>query len=54
MKHRPILHQLFLVSSTMTLMCYLWLALPPVLTGTPVPAIGIYALGQGFAPRKCS
>ena len=51
MKHRAILHQLFIVSSTLTLLCYSWLVLPPSFTQTPGPAIVFYALGQGFAPR---
>ncbi|KAI5124682.1 hypothetical protein M0805_004290 [Coniferiporia weirii] len=50
MKHRPILHQLFLLSSILTASCYLWLVLPPKLTRTPVPAIALYGFGQGFAP----
>ncbi|EJD03945.1 MFS general substrate transporter [Fomitiporia mediterranea MF3/22] len=50
MKHRPILHQLFLLSSILTALCYFWLVLPPKITGTPVPAVAFYGIGQGFAP----
>ncbi|KAH8120340.1 MFS general substrate transporter [Phellopilus nigrolimitatus] len=50
MKHRSILHQLFLLSSVLTTLCYFWLVLPPKITGTPVPAVALYGIGQGFAP----
>ena len=50
LKHRPILHQLFLLSSTLTMLCYLWLAIPPSFTGTPLPSVALYGIGQGFAP----
>ncbi|THH06101.1 hypothetical protein EW145_g4316 [Phellinidium pouzarii] len=50
MKHRSILHQLFLLSSTLTAFCYFWLLLPANITKTPVPAVALFGLGQGFAP----
>jgi len=34
----------------LTMLCYFWLVLPPSITRTPIPAIALYALGQGFAP----
>lgn len=50
MKKGPILHVLFVLSSLLTILCYFWLVLPPSLARTPIPAIVLYALGQGFAP----
>ena len=41
------------LSSCFTLICYCWLALPPSLTHTPVPAVGFYGLALGFSPRGC-
>ncbi|KAK1230882.1 hypothetical protein PQX77_006012 [Marasmius sp. AFHP31] len=49
-KHRPIVVHLLLLSSTLTGLAYFWLALPPELTGTPIPSIASFAIGQGFAP----
>ncbi|RDX55878.1 MFS general substrate transporter [Lentinus brumalis] len=42
--------RLFLLSSILTLCCYLWLATPPSLTKTPIPGIISFALGHGFSP----
>lgn len=36
----------------MTAFCYLWLFLPADMTKTPIPAVALFGLGQGFAPRK--
>ncbi len=44
--------RLFLLSSILTLCCYLWLATPPSLTKTPIPGIISFALGHGFSPRE--
>ncbi|KAJ3814523.1 major facilitator superfamily domain-containing protein [Lentinula aff. lateritia] len=49
-KHRPIIVQLMLVSSTLTLLAFCWLVLPPDSTGTPIPAIASFAIGHGFSP----
>ncbi|KAJ4486174.1 major facilitator superfamily domain-containing protein [Lentinula aciculospora] len=49
-KHRPIVIQLMLVSSTLTLLAFCWLVLPPNATQTPIPAIASFALGHGFSP----
>ncbi|KAL5534224.1 hypothetical protein ACEPAG_686 [Sanghuangporus baumii] len=45
-----ILHKLFLISSLLTGLGYFWLVLPPRATGTPIPAVTFYGIGQGFAP----
>lgn len=42
--------KLFLLSATLTLGCYIWLALPPHFTKTPIPAIISFATGHGFSP----
>ncbi|OCH96182.1 MFS general substrate transporter [Obba rivulosa] len=42
--------QLLMMSGCLTLICYLWLALPPDWTKTPIPAIASFATGHGFAP----
>lgn len=49
-KHRPIVVQLLLASSCLTLSAYTWLALPPTWTQIPGPAIALFAMGHGFAP----
>ncbi|KAL1697170.1 major facilitator superfamily domain-containing protein [Schizophyllum commune] len=46
-KHRPIVIQLLVCSSTLTLFCYAWLALP---TSTSIPGILAFAIGHGFSP----
>uniref|UniRef100_D8PPV1 Lysosomal dipeptide transporter MFSD1 n=1 Tax=Schizophyllum commune (strain H4-8 / FGSC 9210) TaxID=578458 RepID=D8PPV1_SCHCM len=46
-KHRPIVIQLLVCSSTLTLFCYAWLALS---TNTPIPGILAFAIGHGFSP----
>ncbi|KAL6309994.1 MFS general substrate transporter [Sparassis latifolia] len=49
-KKRGIVVQLLMISSALTLLCYLWLALPPQWTKTPDPAIASFAIGHGFSP----
>ncbi|KAF7310937.1 Ribosomal protein L15 [Mycena chlorophos] len=49
-RRKPIVVWLLLFSSLMTLGAYIWLALPPTMTGTARPAIGAFGLGHGFAP----
>ncbi|KAG7099250.1 hypothetical protein E1B28_001113 [Marasmius oreades] len=49
-KHRPIIVHLLLLSSTLTGLAYLWLALPPEWTGSAVPAIASFAISHGFSP----
>lgn len=44
--------QLLTVASILTLLCFLWMALPPALTLTPWPAIVCFGTAMGFAPRK--
>ncbi len=51
-KKRNLPMMLLLLSGILTLACYLWLATPPRLTKTPLPAIFSFALGHGFAPRE--
>jgi hypothetical protein len=50
-KKQPIIMQLFLLSSVLTLCCYAWLALPPEWTQTSFPAVLAFGSGYGFAPR---
>ncbi|CCM01967.1 uncharacterized protein FIBRA_04040 [Fibroporia radiculosa] len=49
-KHRGFVMYLLTTSAVLTLLSYLWLALPPGWTGTAVPAIVAFASGHGFAP----
>ncbi|KAF5390360.1 hypothetical protein D9757_002909 [Collybiopsis confluens] len=49
-KHNPIVVQLMLVSSTLTLLAFSWLIIPAEVTGTPIPAIASFAIGHGFSP----
>ncbi|CAA7266460.1 unnamed protein product [Cyclocybe aegerita] len=49
-KQQPIVIQLLLLSSTLTLLGYIWFALPASWTSTPLPGIFSYAFGHGFAP----
>ncbi|KAI0639383.1 MFS general substrate transporter [Trametes polyzona] len=49
-KKRNIVMKLFLLSAILTLACYIWLALPPSFTKTPIPAIISFASGHGFSP----
>ncbi|TFK57279.1 MFS general substrate transporter [Heliocybe sulcata] len=49
-KNRPIVLQLFMLSAILTACCYAWLALPPAWTGTPMPGIAAFGIGQGFSP----
>lgn len=51
-KRRNIVMKLFLLSATLTLGCYIWLAFPPQFTKTPIPAIISFATGHGFSPRE--
>jgi hypothetical protein len=49
-KYRPIVVQLLLLSSALTLFSYVWLAIPPAWIQTPIPAILSFAIGHGFSP----
>ncbi|KAH9898415.1 MFS general substrate transporter [Cubamyces lactineus] len=49
-KKRNFVMKLFLLSATLTLGCFIWLALPPEVTKTPIPAIISFASGHGFSP----
>ncbi|KAJ3761891.1 major facilitator superfamily domain-containing protein [Lentinula raphanica] len=49
-KNRPIVVQLMLLSSTLTLLAFCWLVVPPDVTQTPIPAIASFAIGHGFSP----
>ncbi|KAM5535449.1 hypothetical protein V8D89_010971 [Ganoderma adspersum] len=49
-KKRNFVLRLFMLSGFLTLCCYIWLALPPSTSKTPVPGIASYALGIGFSP----
>ncbi|KDR85015.1 hypothetical protein GALMADRAFT_53593 [Galerina marginata CBS 339.88] len=49
-KHTPIVIQLLLLSSTLTMLAYAWFALSPSWTKTPVPGIVSFAIGHGFSP----
>ncbi|KAH9946637.1 MFS general substrate transporter [Amylocystis lapponica] len=49
-KKRGFTLQLLTVAACFTLMCYVWLALPPSWTKTPMPAIASFATGHGFSP----
>lgn len=51
-KQRHFVMRLFLLSGVLTLGCYLWLASPPTVTKTPIPAIVSFATGHGFSPCK--
>jgi len=42
--------QLFQLSSLLQISCYIWLALPPMWTRTPIPAILAFGAGIGFSP----
>ncbi|KAK0233214.1 major facilitator superfamily domain-containing protein [Armillaria fumosa] len=50
LRHRPIVVQLLLLSSCLTLSAYGWLVLPPSWTQTARPAIAAFAVGHGFSP----
>ncbi|TFK41133.1 major facilitator superfamily domain-containing protein [Crucibulum laeve] len=50
MKHRPIVIQLLLLSSTLTMIAYAWFAAPPSWTQSPTPGIAAFASGHGFSP----
>jgi len=50
LKKRPIVLQLFQLSSALQILCYFWLVLPPTWTHTPIPAIVSFATGIGFSP----
>lgn len=44
-----IVFKLLVLASILTLGCFIWLALPPAWTLTPVPAMALFGLGHGFA-----
>ncbi|KAK7694631.1 hypothetical protein QCA50_001818 [Cerrena zonata] len=50
LKRHGIVLRLLTLSSVLTLACYFWLALPPDITKTPIPAIISFASGHGFSP----
>ncbi|THH34084.1 hypothetical protein EUX98_g77 [Antrodiella citrinella] len=50
LKHRGIVLRLLATSSILTLICYIWMALPPDLTRTPIPGIISFGFGHGFSP----
>ncbi|KAF9044710.1 MFS general substrate transporter [Hymenopellis radicata] len=49
-KHRPVVVQLLLLSSCLTLISYGWFCLPPSWTQSAKPAIVTFAVGHGFSP----
>ncbi|KAJ7071004.1 major facilitator superfamily domain-containing protein [Mycena amicta] len=49
-KKKPVIVWLLLLSSVFTLGAYIWLALPPNITGTAKPAIAAFGFGHGFSP----
>ncbi|KAF9526438.1 major facilitator superfamily domain-containing protein [Crepidotus variabilis] len=49
-KNKPIVLQLLFLSSTLTLLSFIWLASPPGWTHTPIPSIITFAAGHGFSP----
>ncbi|TFK77075.1 MFS general substrate transporter [Pluteus cervinus] len=49
-QHRSIVIKLLLVSSTLTMLAYIWLVLPAGWTASPKPAIALFASGHGFSP----
>ncbi|KAG0708887.1 major facilitator superfamily domain-containing protein [Suillus ampliporus] len=50
MKHPQAVLRMFTLSSVLTLLGYAWLVLPPAWTGTPSPAVAVFATGIGFSP----
>ncbi|KAF8807430.1 MFS general substrate transporter [Phlegmacium glaucopus] len=50
LRHRPIIIQLLLLSSFLTMGAYSWFVLPPTWTKTPLPGISLFAIGHGFSP----
>ncbi|KAF9015224.1 major facilitator superfamily domain-containing protein [Cyathus striatus] len=50
LKHRPIVIQLMLLSSSLTMLAYTWFVLPAQWTVSPIPGIIAFATGHGFAP----
>lgn len=53
LRHRPIVIQLFFLSSILTMAAYCWFVLPPAWTKTPLPGISLFAMGHGFSPCQC-
>ncbi|KAJ6610018.1 major facilitator superfamily domain-containing protein [Mycena sp. CBHHK59/15] len=49
-KRKAIVIILLILSSTLTMSAYTWLALPPSLTHTAKPAIASFGFGHGFSP----
>lgn len=52
MKHPQAVLRMFMLSSVLTMLGYMWLVLPPSWTGTPTPAVVAIATGIGFSPCK--
>ncbi|KII94372.1 hypothetical protein PLICRDRAFT_36635 [Plicaturopsis crispa FD-325 SS-3] len=50
LQRHAIVIRLFMLSSALTMLCYIWLALPVSWTHTPIPAIVSFAIGHGFSP----
>lgn len=50
MTHPQAVLRMFTLSSILTLLGYAWLVLPPAWTGTPSPAVAVFATGIGFSP----
>jgi len=51
LRKRPMALQLLQFSSALQFISYIWLALPPVWTRTPIPAVISFATGLGFSQR---
>ncbi|KAF9569592.1 MFS general substrate transporter [Agrocybe pediades] len=49
-RHRPIVVQLLLLSSALTMFAYFWFTLSPEWTTSPAPGIISFAIGHGFSP----
>ncbi|KAF8587893.1 MFS general substrate transporter [Ramaria rubella] len=49
-KKGNIVHRLLILASTLTLFCYVWLAMPPSLFHTALPAMISFGLGHGCSP----
>jgi len=53
-KRGSIVLQLMTIASTLTLLCFFWMILPPSQTHTPWPAIVCFGAAIGFSPRRSS
>ncbi|KIK92972.1 hypothetical protein PAXRUDRAFT_829460 [Paxillus rubicundulus Ve08.2h10] len=50
LKHPQATIGMFMLSSLLTVLCYVWLAAPPQWTRSPLPGIFSFASGVGFSP----